>query len=61
MQKKRAVEKKRSGWIFTLDYPSYFPFMQYADNRKLREIFYYAYSTRASELGDKKFDNKKKY
>jgi len=57
--KKRAVEKKKSGWIFTLDYPSYFPFMQYADNRKLRENFYHAYSTRASELGDKKFDNKK--
>ena len=57
--KKRAVEKKKSGWIFTLDYPSYFPFMQYADNRKLRENFYHSYSTRASELGDKKFDNKK--
>ena len=57
--KKRAVEKKKSGYIFTLDYPSYFPFMQYADNRKLRESFYHAYSTRASELGEKKFDNKK--
>ncbi len=32
-----AKEKDKKGWIFTLDYPSYIPFMTYADNRKLRE------------------------
>ena len=32
-----AEEKNVEGWIFTLDYPSYIPFMTYADNRSLRE------------------------
>lgn len=40
-----AIEEARSlaesqnleGWIFTLDFPSYLPFVTYADNRKLRK------------------------
>lgn len=32
-----AKEKAKEGWIFTLDYPSYIPFMKYADNRELRK------------------------
>lgn len=32
-----ASEKDKKGWVFTLDYPSYVPFMTYADNRKLRK------------------------
>ncbi len=32
-----AKEKKKEGWLFTLDYPSYIPFMMYADNRDLRK------------------------
>ncbi|SRX73528.1 M3 family metallopeptidase [Aequorivita antarctica] len=32
-----AVEKDKTGWIFTLDYPSYVPFLTYADNRELRK------------------------
>lgn len=32
-----AEEKGLSGWVFTLDYPSYLPFITYADNRDLRE------------------------
>ena len=32
-----AKEKNKEGWVFTLDYPSYIPFMTYADNRKLRK------------------------
>ncbi|NQD70715.1 M3 family metallopeptidase [Sphingobacterium shayense] len=27
----------KSGWVFTLDYPSYIPFITYADNRDLRK------------------------
>ena len=38
-------------WKFTLHFPSYFPVMQYADNRALRETLYRAYVTRASDLG----------
>ena len=32
-----AQEKGKSGWVFTLDYPSYAPFITYADNRELRK------------------------
>jgi oligopeptidase A len=45
------------GWKLTLHMPCYLPVMQYADNRALRERLYRAYVTRASELGDAKWDN----
>jgi len=32
-----AVSKNLEGWIFTLDFPSYLPFITYADNRELRK------------------------
>lgn len=32
-----AESLKKKGWIITLDYPSYIPFMTYADNRVLRK------------------------
>lgn len=32
-----ADQEGKEGWVFTLDYPSYIPFMTYADNRKLRK------------------------
>lgn len=32
-----AKNKDKDGWIFTLDYPSYIPFMTYAENRELRK------------------------
>ncbi len=32
-----AQSQQKEGWIFTLDYPSYIPFMTYADNRELRK------------------------
>jgi oligopeptidase A len=38
----------RSGWKFTLQFPSYLPIMQYANDRALREQVYRAYATRAS-------------
>ena len=53
-----AGAEGKSGWKFTLHMPSYLPVMQYADNRALRETFYRAYVTRASELGSKpEWDN----
>ena len=36
-------------WVVTLDYPSYIPFMKYAENRELREKLYKAFVSRASE------------
>ena len=41
-----AKQKGKEGWIFTLHYPSFAPFMKYADNRKLREQMYRANSSR---------------
>ena len=41
----------------TLHFPSYFPVMQYGENRALRERLYTAYATRASELGQPEHDN----
>jgi len=32
-----AESKNKTGWLFTLDYPSYIPFATYADNRELRK------------------------
>ena len=55
--KKAAEEDKKSGYKFTLHFPSYLPVLQYADNRQLRETLYRAYATRASEFGKREFDN----
>ena len=35
--KNLAESKDKSGWLITLDYPSYIPFMKYAENRELRK------------------------
>jgi len=35
--KQLAESKKQEGWLFTLDYPSYIPFVTYAKNRSLRK------------------------
>ncbi|MDD2488768.1 MAG: M3 family metallopeptidase [Bacteroidales bacterium] len=35
--KETAKQRKVKGWVFTLDYPSYLPFITYADNRELRK------------------------
>lgn len=43
-----AKEKSYDGkWLVTLDYPSFGPFMQYADNRNLREKIWRAFTSRA--------------
>ena len=49
-----AKEKGLEGWAFTLDYPSYSPFLQYSSNRELRKQIWMAYNTRA--IGGE-FDN----
>ena len=40
-----AKEMGKDGWIFTLDFPSYGPFMSHADNRELRRQMYMAKNT----------------
>ncbi len=49
--KQAAESKSLTGWVFTLDIPSYLPVMMYADNATLREEMYFAYTTRASDQG----------
>jgi oligopeptidase A len=46
-----AGQREQEGWLLTLDFPSYFPVLTYADNRGLRHEMYEAYATRASDLG----------
>jgi oligopeptidase A len=52
-----AREDGKTGWKFTLHFPSYMPVLQYAENRALRETLYRAYATRASEFGKPEWDN----
>ena len=60
MAKQAAEQRNLSGWVFTLDFPSYYSVVAYADNRDLRAEFYQAYTTRASELGaNPAWDNSK--
>tara|TARA_R110002072_G_scaffold14272_2_gene59420 strand:- start:129719 stop:131740 length:2022 start_codon:yes stop_codon:yes gene_type:complete len=42
-----AEEKGLEGWLITLDYPSYIPFMKYATNRELRKKLSLAFGARA--------------
>lgn len=46
-----AQKDEKAGWKFTLHFPSYYPVLQYADDRALRQTMYEASVTRASELG----------
>ncbi|MEE8320495.1 MAG: M3 family metallopeptidase, partial [Gammaproteobacteria bacterium] len=46
-----AQREGHEGWIFTLEFPSYMPVMQYAENAELRREMYQAYVTRASDQG----------
>ena len=57
--KQAAAAKGLDGWLITLEFPSYYAIMTYADNRGLREEVYTAYSTRASDQGPNagQFDN----
>ena len=50
-----AKEKNKEGWVFTLDYPSYIPFVTYANNRKLRKSI--AIAAGAKSFQNNEFDN----
>lgn len=43
-----AQSKDKEGWLFNLQYPSYVPFLKYADNRRLREQVFRASASRAN-------------
>ncbi len=42
---REAAERELEGWVFTLDYPSYSPFMTYSHRRDLRKQLYMARAT----------------
>ena len=52
-----AKSEGKEGYKFTLQFPSYFPVLQYAEKRELRETLYEAYAKRASEFGPAELDN----
>ena len=54
-----ATARQLDGWLITLEFPSYYAVMTYADERALREQLYAAYCTRASDQGPdaRQFDN----
>ncbi|UAM97374.1 M3 family metallopeptidase [Polaribacter litorisediminis] len=52
-----AKSKEKEGYIFTLDYPSYIPFLTYADNRELRKKMAIAGGKKAFQ--DNEFNNEK--
>ena len=54
-----AENQKKEGYVFTLEMPSYLPFMTYCEDRQLREQMYVAYNTRSSDVGPNagKWDN----
>lgn len=50
-----AKSKNLEGWVFTLDFPSYLPFVTYVDNRELRKEISIAYGKKAFQNNE--FDN----
>ena len=52
MAAEMAKSKNKEGWIFTLDYPSYVPFMTYAENRDLRKELSLAFGRRSFQDND---------
>jgi len=50
-----AKSQEKEGWIFTLDYPSYIPFVTYADNRELRKKMALAFGAKGFQNNE--FDN----
>jgi oligopeptidase A len=46
-----AQAKGLDGWLISLEFPSYYAVMTYAEDRALREEVYSAYATRASDQG----------
>ena len=47
-----AAERGKEGWLITLDFPSYVPFMKYASNRDLRRQLALAYGSKGFHSDD---------
>lgn len=55
--KQLATERGKEGWIFTLDYPSYVPFITYADSRDLRKKMALAFGARGFQKNNNNNEN----
>ncbi|WP_139957588.1 M3 family metallopeptidase [Flavicella sediminum] len=53
--KQAASQKEKEGWLFTLDYPSYIPFMTYLDDRNLRKEMAIAFGKKSFQGNE--YDN----
>ena len=51
LARQTAEREGLEGWVFNLEFPSYYPVLTYADDRELRRELYTAYVTRASDEG----------
>jgi peptidyl-dipeptidase Dcp len=51
-----SKSKNKEGWVFTLQHPSFVPFMKYADKRELREKMYRAFASKGNQGNE--YDNK---
>jgi peptidyl-dipeptidase Dcp len=58
LEQAAALAKKegKKGWMFSLQFPSYMPFMKYADDRELRKTMFLEFSKRGNR--DNENDNK---
>lgn len=54
--KETAKQRKMKGWVFTLHYPSYIPFITYAENRELRKEIWMASNLKGNNNNEN--DNK---
>jgi Zn-dependent oligopeptidase len=56
---KMAAEQKghKHGWLITLDYPSYIPFMQYSNKRELRKTLFLAFGKKGYQNNDNNNEN----
>jgi len=50
--KELAQSREKEGWVFTLDYPSYVPFLTYADNRELRKKMAIAFGAKGFQKNE---------
>ncbi|MFP9099676.1 M3 family metallopeptidase [Flavobacterium sp. RHBU_24] len=50
--KETAAAHDKEGWVFTLDHPSYLPFVTYADNRELRKKMALAFGAKGFQQNE---------
>jgi Zn-dependent oligopeptidase len=55
--KETATSHDKEGWVFTLDHPSYLPFVTYADNRELRKKMALAFGAKGFQQNE--YNNEK--